>query len=80
MICGSVELSSLLDVYVRGVRAQFRGESYVYWQNRTEDADGRSGMEIVKDHHTVWNQLFTVWGNKGMIMYVHCVNPHFELC
>jgi len=73
VICGNVDVQTIEDIAVRGIRAQFRGESYVYWQDRTDDAkrgEGSgnrgegSGVEVVKDHYTIWNQLFTIWGNK----------------
>ena len=67
VICGTVEVNTLDDIPIRGIRAQFRGESYVYWQNRNEDVEGSGigSLEVVKDHATIWNQLFTIWGNKG---------------
>lgn len=61
VICGSVEVEALNDIEIRGIRAQFRGEAYVYWQNRLSDGT----YEIVKYHNTIWNQLFTIWGKKG---------------
>jgi len=60
IICGSVEIEALGDIELRGIRAQFRGEVYVYWQNRLPDGT----YEVAKDHHTIWNQLFTIWGKK----------------
>lgn len=61
VISGHVEIEVVDAIAVRGVRAQFRGESFVYWNTKNGDGDT---TEVWKDHHTIWNQLFTIWGNK----------------
>ena len=63
IICGTVELKVRENIELRGIRAQFRGESYVHWQNRNPDGS----CVILRDHQTIWNQLFTIWGKKGKI-------------
>lgn len=63
VICGNIKLQVLEELSIRGVRAQFRGEAYVYWYNFHHHNEHHGG-QIVKDHNTIWNQLFTVWGNK----------------
>lgn len=59
-IDGSVDLNLRSQIELHGIRIQFRGESFVCWQNQKVQGI----YENVSSHKSFWNQTFTAWGSS----------------